>query len=107
MTKQTGKSARSGRIERKLHKNKHKEHADNPKKGVMWYLVYCCIKAIAMICSSILFDLNKDLQPFQMLFGRSTVALVTMILWLNCGLKKAVWNGVKAPQIPSLIFRST
>ena len=59
-TGSTARRSRAARVERKLHK-KEKEHKDNPKKGVMWYLFYCCIKAAAMICSSLLFDLNKDL----------------------------------------------
>ena len=42
-----------------------------------------------------------------MLLMRSAIALTTMVVWLNCGLKKAVWNGIKRDQISALIFRST
>ena len=42
-----------------------------------------------------------------MIFARSSIAIITMIVWQNVGLKKAVWDGVKGPQVKALIFRST
>ena len=41
-----------------------------------------------------------------MLFARSAIGLLVMIFWLNCGLKKAVWDGIKRDQITPLVFRS-
>ena len=41
-----------------------------------------------------------------MLFARSAIGLLVMIFWLNCGLKKAVWGGIKRDQITPLVFRS-
>ena len=41
-----------------------------------------------------------------MLLGRSIIAITTMILWVNVGLKKAVWDGVKGPNVAALSFRT-
>lgn len=113
MTSQLKRSVSAARVERKLAK-KQEDGKDNPRAGVMWYLFYCFIKALAMICASLIFDRNssktdptRNLQPFQMIFARSSIALITMVLWQNVGLKKAVWDGVKGPQVKALIFRSS
>ena len=37
---------------------------------------------------------DRNLLPFQMLFGRSVIAIVTMVFWQNINLKKAVWDGI-------------
>ena len=83
----SGVSQRSARVERKLSKRKE-EGKDNPKLGVTWYLVYCVFKAGLLILTSLLFSMNnhpkdpdRNLTPFQMLVGRSTLGLFTMILW--------------------------
>lgn len=74
------------RVERKL--AKQEEKGDNPKKGVMWYLFYCFIKALAMVFASLIFkrnssptDKDRNLQPFQMIFARSVIAIITMLIW--------------------------
>jgi len=58
-TGSTLRKQKSGKVERKL--EKRKELGDNPAKGTIWYLVYCCIKASAMIASSLIFTLNPNL----------------------------------------------
>ena len=87
-------------MERKLAKLKD-VNKDNPKKGVMWYLFYCLAKSAALILSAFLFSMNnhpddptRNLQPFQMLIGRSVIGIFVMIVWQNIGLKKAVWDGI-------------
>ena len=106
------KNRPAARVERRLAK-KEEQGQDQPKKGIAWYLLYCFIKALAMICASLIFSRNssttdeaKDLMPFQMIFARSAIAIVTMILWQNVNLKKAVWDGVSGPNVKALIFRS-
>ena len=59
-----------------------------------------------MIAAALLFDLNRDLAPFQMLTMRAVIAITTNIVWLNCGLKAAVWDSIQPKQITTLIFRT-
>ena len=79
----------------------------------MWYLIYCVVKSVLLILTSLLFELNnhpedpsRNLSPFQMLVGRSVIGIMVMIVWQNVGLKKAVWDGIKRDQVSPLIFRS-
>ena len=51
-------------------------------------------------------DRSRNLGPFQMLVGRSVIGLFVMIIWLNCGLKRAVWDSLKRDKIRPLVFRS-
>ena len=88
------------RVERKLVEEK-KRNKNNPRKGVLWFLFYCCIKSLALIFTSILFKLNnqpedpeRNLQPFQMIASRSLIALITMIAYYNKKLKAAVFDDV-------------
>ena len=100
------------RVEKKLQKQRDMNR-DDPKLGVVWYILHCFAESAAMILIAYLFllndnpdDMSKDLSPFQMLVGRSIIGLVVMIIWLNFGLKKAVWDSLKREQVRPLVFRS-
>ena len=41
-----------------------------------------------------------------MLLGRSIIAILTLVIWQNRGLKKAVWDSLQCDQLSPLLFRT-
>ena len=70
------------------------------------------MKALSFVFVTYLYQWNDnpgtadDLVPYQLLAGRSAVAILTMVLWLNCDLKKQVYNDINKSNVGPLIYRT-
>jgi len=82
------------------------EHGDNPKKGMIYYLLYSLLYSCCFLAAKYLYARDEALGPFQMLFMRSCFAIVFQVIYVNKNLKKAVWDDVDRKSAGPLIFRS-
>ena len=83
--------------------------------GTAFYLIYTVMKSLSYVFVSYLYNHNDysgtdkeylSLNPYQVLFGRSLVSIVTLTLWLNFSLKKNVYNGINRTNVNPLIYRT-
>ena len=91
------------------------EEADKPMLGTAFYIVYTVMKALSFVFVSYLYNNNDysgtdeeylSLNPWQLLFGKSLVSVLTLLLWLNVSLKKNVYNGINRTNVGPLVYRT-
>ena len=93
--------------------------ADNlgkPLYGSALYIGYTLLKSLSFVFTSKLYDWNTpypdtpnspyNLNPYQLLFLRSSVSITTLLLWLNVDLKKNVYTGINRTNVSPLAFRT-
>ena len=83
--------------------------------GTAFYIIYTILKSLSYVFVQELYNLNtytdpdeayKTLQPYQLLFARSAIAVTTVAVVLNVKLKKSVWDPVNRTNSGPLIFRT-
>lgn len=82
---------------------------DNPKKGVLFYLLHTVVLTLNLYTSKLLFNLNPSVSVTQFMFMRGFIATIMMIIWtlFKGGLGKNLIDPVNRSNIWSLIFRCT
>ena len=60
---------------------------------MIYYIIYTMLTSSSYLCAKFVYK-GTDLQPAALLFLRSLWALILMVPVYNCGLKKAVWDGI-------------
>ena len=118
MSKKSGMTLKSAQskaaTERAL---KKVSKASNPALGTTLFIIYCGIKTISYVLSTMLYNrINSlkvgdycdeyDLSPFQYLFMRSGIGIVLIAGSVNKNLKKDTWDCVTRDGVGSLIGKT-
>ena len=118
MSKKSGMTLKSAQskaaTERAL---KKVSKAENPALGTTLFIIYCAIKVISYVLSTMLYNRvsnlkvshycnEYDLTPFQYLFMRSAIGVVLIIGSVNKNLKKDTWDCVTRDGVGSLIGKT-
>lgn len=56
--------------------------------------LYGICQALSSLISKIIYNRNKNLNPYQLLFGRSSMASLVCIIIVNKNLKEALYDSV-------------
>jgi drug/metabolite transporter (DMT)-like permease len=78
---------------------------DNPKKGVVYYLLGMFSFQLNFIFAKILYTRNPSFTPFQLLFYRSVLSTAIMSAIENKNLKKTMIDSVNRTNIVPLAVR--
>lgn len=79
--------------------------SDNPTKGVVYYLLYGFFFQLNFIFAKVLYERNPSLTPFQLLFYRSMLSTLIMVIYVNRDLKKTIWDSVNRANAGPLMVR--
>lgn len=56
------------------------KHADQPVKGVIFFIIYCFLKTLSYVTVEMLYNRNPDLKAYPLLFIRSVMGIGLMML---------------------------
>lgn len=78
---------------------------DNPKKGVVCYLIHTVLMSINLYAGKAMFDLNPTVGIMQLTFSRGFMATILLVAVLNTDLKATLVDGVDRSSVGSLVLR--
>ena len=79
---------------------------NNPTLGIKYYIAFTIAYSLTFIFSKLLYDRNPDLTPDMLLLIRSVWATVMVMMIINTGAKRILYEEVDKENIAPLAFRS-
>ena len=83
------------------------EEADNPRKGVYYFILHTLLMSANSYVASALFALNPSVSVVQLTFCRGIIASLMVLALINVNIKKTLVDSIDRESLPSLIFRCT
>jgi EamA domain-containing membrane protein RarD len=74
--------------------------------ATFFFLLYSFLYTANLVSAGFLYRTNPGLGSFQLLYGRSIVATVSIVVWLRSDLKRVTYDEVVGVHDKELTFRS-
>ena len=78
---------------------------DNPKIGVLWYIVYTIKMSAILYITKGLYQLNPDIEVLQVTMMKACISIVILIIVLNKNLKYVMYDRIDPDSKYALAFK--
>ena len=79
---------------------------DNPKIGVLWYIVYTIKMSAILYITKGLYQLNPDIEVLQVTMMKACISILILIIVLNKNLKYVMYDRIDPDSKYALAFKS-
>lgn len=79
---------------------------DNPKLGVLWYIVYTLKMTAILYITKALYGLNPDIEVLQVTMMKALISIGILIVMLNIKLKHVMYDTIDPESKWALAFKS-
>lgn len=79
---------------------------DNPKLGVLWYIVYTLKMTAILYITKALYGLNPDIEVLQVTMMKALISIGILIFMLNIKLKHVMYDTIDPESKWALAFKS-
>lgn len=83
------------------------EVRDNPRLGVLWYIIYTLKMTSILYITKGLYHLNPDLQVLQVTSMKALISVVILAVSLNKNIKYVMYDRVDPDSVYALAFKSS
>ena len=82
------------------------EIKDNPRIGVLWYIVYTLKMTTILYITKALYALNPDIEVLQVTSMKALISILILVLVLNVNLKHIMYDRVDPDAKGALAFKT-